>query len=202
MTVRWRWELTPAELFAGFKFIKAGKVRLRLETAPFRAEVPSTPLPGTELRYQLALGTKSIAAEVKGICDAQPELPRTPERRSGVLVWSGDRIIGSLVIDGLRFNGGYEMFVAPEYREQKIGYRMLLEWCDATVRPLREVPRQGITLPSTKALLSVHRSIVDRALAAGKPVPIHVRTALASGVEAAQILESAERAEAYVLGSR
>jgi hypothetical protein len=186
--MRWRWEMTPAELFAGFKFIKAGKVRLRLETNPFRADVPSAPLPETELRFQLALGTKSVSAEVVGVRAA--------------LVWSGDRIIGSLVIDGLRYNGGYEMFVVPEYRQLHIGYRMLLEWCDATVRPLPEVPRQGITLPSTKALLAVHRSIVDRALAAGKPVPLHVQTAIASGVEAAQILERAERAEAYVLGPR
>lgn len=193
--VWWRWEMTPAEIFGGFKFSKTSYITIGIPKMPFRAAVPHMPLPDSFFTFQLALGDASVSAEIIGIRNEQRELTRVPGRRSGVHVYDGERLVASLEIDGMRHTGGYEMFVLPRYRSMGLGAKILTEWCYRTCRPLFEVPRQSITLPSTLALLAAHRNVVLRAQLAGRVVPQRVINAIDCGEEAAQILKEAERVE-------
>lgn len=193
----WRWELTPAELFAGFHPIKSEPAKgLPLEVRPFSCEKKPLDIPG--FYYQVALSEKSVAEEVIRLRDAQPELPLSGDRRSGVILFDGDAIVGALVIQGNLVNQGYKLFVHPKYRKRGLGLQVLVEWCWLTKRQ-RVLPRQGITLASTKALLSAHKTVVERALEQRRAVPERVLSAIASGEDADRIIREATRIEQLVL---
>lgn len=189
----WRWDLTPAHLFAGFHFIKSEPAStLPQELRPFA--VKQMDLPGTRLSYQLAVSDSSVALEVQALRLAQPELPLSGDRRSGILVFDGGKPVGGLIIQGNLTTQGYKLVVRPEQRQKGLALRMLVEWGWQTKR-LRVLPKQGITVISAKALLSAHKIIVVRALQEGKPVPPKVVAAIEAGVEAADIIREATRIE-------
>lgn len=189
----WRWELTPKELFAGFKFIRSEPAQsLSEEVRPFACS--EQVLPGTDLRYQLALSDQSICEEVQLLRRAQPELSLSGDRRSGVTLFQGSALIGALVIQGNLVNQGYKLFVRPSHRQAGLASRLLVEWCWQTRRQ-RVLPSQGITLHSAKALLAAHRVVVERATQAGFGVPDRVLEAVERGAEASQILERATAIE-------
>lgn len=189
----WRWELTPAELFAGFHPIKSEPAKgLPLEIKPFACE--KKPLGTTGFLYQVAVSDRSVCGEIIKIRKAQAELPLSGDRRSGIILFEQDYIIGALVIQGNLTNSGYKLFVHPDYRERGLAFMALVEWCWLTKRQ-RVLPRQGITLHSSRALLSAHRVVVERAQQSGKPVPARVLDAISSGEEARTILQEAERIE-------
>jgi hypothetical protein len=196
----WRWELTPAELFAGFHFMQSEPAQsLHPEGRPFQG--PKHPLAETPYTYQLALSDRSVAQEVIDLRRVQPDLPLSGDRRSGVLVFDGAAIVGSLVIPGNISTQGYKMFVRPDLRQQGLAFRMLVEWCTQTKR-YRVLPKQGITVVSARALLAAHKVVVQRAVQAGKPVPPRVLEALAQGTEAQRVLAEATRIEALELPKR
>jgi hypothetical protein len=192
----WYWERLPAQLFdrGQFFFIGSRKLsgRINQEVRPFSAS--KLPLSDTPFFYQLALSNRSVAVEVRDLHFAQPEIPLSGDRRAGVLVFDGEQIVGSLIIQGHIVGEGYKMVVNPKYRQQGLANRLLVEWCWQTKRR-RVLPRQGITLLSAKALLSAHKTVVERAVQAGCPVPKQVLGAVALGRESARIVEEASRAE-------
>lgn len=191
-----RMDLTPRELFAGFRFIKSGPARaLSVEVLPFTC--PKKPLEGTTFQFQLAISDRSVAENIQAIRKGQPELPRSGDRRSGVIVFDGNRIIGSLIVPGNLSTQGYKMTVVPEHRQNGLAHKMLVEWCWSTKR-VRVLPHQGITVNATKALLSAHKAIVERALSLGMPVSDRVRTAVQSGIEAQEIIKEAMLIESLV----
>jgi hypothetical protein len=193
----WRWELTPAELFAGFNFQHSMPAKeLPGEVLAFACSKKL--LEGTPLTYQLALSDRSVAVDMQQLRVAHPELPLSGDRRSGVLAFDGDSLVGCCVIPGIQIYQGYKMVVLPEYRQQKLAFRMLLEWCRQTKRP-RVLPPQGITINSAKALLAVHSILVDWAIQTGRSVPDQVRIAVAKGDEAKTLLEKATEIENLVL---
>jgi hypothetical protein len=200
----YRWLLTPRELFEGFHFIKSGPAsRISLEVLPFACE--RHPLVGTPYEYQLALSDSSVSEDIKFARAASPELPLSGDRRSGVLVFDGPKIVGSLVIPGNLATHGYKIVVKPApddeargYRREGLAVRMITEWCWDTKRP-RVIPNQGITLYAAKALIAAHRVCVARAVERGLPVPQRVLDAVASGDEAAQVVRDAQVVEDYVL---
>jgi len=182
--VCWRWELTPSELLAGFTYVPASKTaHLTLDATPFPC--PRLPLEGTDFTYQLALSAKSTALDIQALRGQHPELPVSADPRSGILVYHGDRVVASLTVPGK--SGGYHFFVQDEYRNQRLAFRMLVEWCGQTKRP-RALSYQPLTPLSARALLAAHREVVERALAAGKPVPDRVVQAIQEGEETATIL--------------
>jgi GNAT superfamily N-acetyltransferase len=186
--VCWRWELTPSELLAGFSYVPSSKTaHLVLDETPFLC--PKLPLEGTEFTYQLALSANSKALDIQALRDHHPELPVSKDPRSGVLVFHGDRVVASLIVPGKA--GGYHFVVHPEYRSQRLAFRMLVEWCGQTKRP-RALRHQPLTPTSVRALLAAHREVVERALLVGKPVPDHVVQAIRSGKQAASILKGLE----------
>jgi len=197
----WRWELTPAELFAGFSFIKSEPAKdLALERRPFDG-VPYHTLEGTSFVYQLAISDRCVTADMLAIRRVQPQLPVSGDRRSGVLVFDDGRIIGACVIPGLQVLQGYRMVVHPDYRQHGLAFRMLVEWCWQTKRQ-KVLPTQGVTLNSAKALLKSHKIVVERALAKGFPVPSQVTQTVERGEEAARIIKEATRIEQIILPSK
>jgi GNAT superfamily N-acetyltransferase len=191
----WRWELTPMELLAGFQPIRSKRTEnLTSEVKPFK-NTERKPLPGTDLLYQFAVSDCAVTQDITRIREAQPDLPVSGDRRSGVLVYDQNKLVGSCVIQGNMYLQGYKMSVHPDYRRQGIAYRMLLEWCRETKRA-RELPKQGITLNSAKALLRVHKELIGWALQEGKEVPDRVVQAVEDGQEAERILARLQHVDA------
>jgi hypothetical protein len=189
----WNWELTPAEIFSGVTFGKSGPVReLGLEIKPFACE--KRVLEGTPFEFQLALSDSSVSPEIQRLRRTHPELPLSGDRRGGVLVFDGPKIIGNCIVPGLQTYPGYRMVVHTDHRQQQLAFRMLLEWCRHTKRP-RSLPLTGVTVISSKAWLAVHSELVKWAVKTGRHVPEHVLTALASGEEARRILQRATEVE-------
>jgi hypothetical protein len=185
----WRWELTPKELFAGFRFIRSEPTQsFTTEVLPFAC--PKQVLPGTDLHYQLALSDQSVCEEVQLLRRAQPDLSLSGDRRSGVILFQGQTLIGALVIQGNMVNQGYKLFVRPTHRQTGLASKLLVEWCWHTRRQ-RVLPSQGITLHSAKALLAAHRVVVERATQAGLGVPDRVLEAIERGDETSQIIARA-----------
>lgn len=192
-----RWELTPRELFNGFHFIKSGPARgLPVEVLPFKCV--KQPLDGTPYEFQFAVSDTSVNPEIKFAREAGPGLPLSGDRRSGVLVFDGSEIIGSLIIPGNLVTHGYRATVKPAHRQKGLAVRMIVEWIWATKRSL-SIPKQGITLYAAKALLAAHKLCVARAVERGLPVPQRVLDAVSSGEEAAQVVRDAQVVEDYVL---
>lgn len=192
----WRWELTPREILSSFRFIQSSSTKdMGLEVMPFRCA--KRPLEGTPYTYQLAVSDRSVCHEIKIVRAAQPEMPTSGDRRSGVIVFQGDTIVGALIIKGQMVSQGYSLFVRPDLRQQGLAFRMLVEWLDQTKRPFG-LPEQRITLHSAKACLAAHRVIVERAVAAGLPVPERVLAGIQNG-EADEIIAQATRVENAVL---
>jgi GNAT superfamily N-acetyltransferase len=189
----WNWELTPAEIFSGVTFGKSEPVRkLGIEVKPFACEKQA--LEGTPFEFQLALSDSSKSPEIQRLRRAHPELPLSGDRRGGVLVFDGPKIIGNCIVPGLQTYPGYRMVVHPDYRQQQLAFRMLLEWCRYTKRP-KTLPLTGVTVISSKAWLAVHSELVKWAVKTGRHVPEHVLAAIASGEEARRILQRATDVE-------
>jgi GNAT superfamily N-acetyltransferase len=179
----WRWEMTPAEYMAGYEYITEALGRSsKLETTPF--ECPRLPLEGTPYTYQIAVSDRSPSIDIRAIARHHPELPRSGDDRSGVLVLDGDRVIASVM-----FMKDHPMCVHPDYRLQGLASRMFVEW-DSRTKRLWVSPHR-ITLASAKVLLRSHRKVVERAVEEGKPVPERVIRAIHEGTEAAEILAHA-----------
>lgn len=194
----WYWELAPADLLMGYRFIKAWPVqKMRQEVTPFSS--PKKLLEGASFSYQLAVSSRSVDPWIQDLhADMAPlGMPISGDRRSGILIFDADRIIGSFIIEGNLVGNGYKMVVDQDRRQHGLAMRMLVEWCWQTRRHRIRLEQGGITLVSVKALLSAHREVVERATKAGLPVPKRVAEAIAQGQQAAQIIAEATKVERF-----
>lgn len=167
MNLCWRWELTPKELFAGFRPVKdEPSAKLVVAKKSFEDAEKRT-LENTPYTYQIV----------------------TEGDLQGVIVFDqDDTIIGSLLLRGWILST-YALAVAPAYRNQNLAFLMLVEWCDQTQRP-RVLSPQGITLASAKALLAAHKVVVQRAIDAGKAVSDRVLLSVSDDREAGEVLQA------------
>lgn len=182
----WFWQLTPREVVSGYYLYPGEENRLQPETEPF--DVPRVPLglqrSQLDLHYQLALSSCSTCPDIQAIRELHPEVPEPgPEdKRSGVLVLSGERIVGSFLTSGVFHVQGIKIVVAPEpeFRGQGIAFEMMRLWYGATRRP-RKVLHQPITPAAVRIALSVHDAMVASAVSRGLPVPERVLRAVKAG---------------------
>lgn len=190
--VHW-YDQTPAQLFAQHKVVHdAHHATLRLEDVPF-ANVPKLPWFGdNRLSYQLALSDCALNHEVIALREAYPTVPRSGDRdkRSGIIVFDGNRIIGSFILTGHSPTVPYiRLVVAPEWGSQGIATRMLVEWGSRFVRQVDSERASPIVITTRTAhiLLAAHAEIV-----AADPdiVPPEVLAAVVKGDEARSILKA------------
>ena len=188
----WRWQLTPLQAFEGFTFSAYSKPDQGSQS--FQLGPPFTsvrrPLEGTELTYQVAV---SDCARTYSICDIrhnQPELETSGDRRSGVQVLEGDQVVASLIIGGTRFYQGQRLMVQKEpkdYRGQRLGQRLLLEWYKATKRPTVLSP-QDLNPAGARSFLAAQIDVCRWALEQGKDVAPAVLSELETGVQEEEML--------------
>lgn len=184
----WRWEQTPLEAWRGFRFWIPKPVPIPLEGSPFKVE--SQPLPGAAgLRFQLAVSDCSSTKDVQETRAAQPDLPVTGknDRRSGVLVLDGDRIVGGYVIEGFIYLQNYRIVVHPDYRGRRLSTLMVLEWYKRVQRPEIVAP-QRMNPWGVRAFLSAQNAVYDWAVKTGKAVPDKVLREMETKAETNRIL--------------
>lgn len=186
----WTWQLTPAEMLGGFRYAQARRIIAKVETAPFPSAVPRRPFPGLPgFTFQVALGDLSVSDDVELLCLAHPELV-IPGRRSGILAFRGDELVGGLVVQGFKANDGRMMVVRPDCRGVGLSRHLLIEW-GWHIKRVPVLREQFITVASVRALMGAHTVVVERAVAAGMPVPPRVVLAVRDGHEAARLIASA-----------
>jgi len=165
----WRWELSPLQIKLGQTY---GPTRPNLrvrESTPFKGD--KLPLPGAPgLTYQFGVGDGSVAVEIVELLQVMPDLERTGDRRSGVLVFDGERLVGNWTVSGKRTHPQRALYVDPEYRGRNLGPLMILEWSKRTKRP-RKLHAFYINPGSAKALLRCDMALYDWAEAEGKAIP-------------------------------
>lgn len=185
----WTWEMTPAEMLGGFRFIQARRVTVTMEPTPFSG-VPVVPFPDMPgLTLQVALGRRSVSDDIQQLLSAQPELPVVNERRSGIIALRDGVVVGSLAVAGFKYNDSRSLVVAKQ--GQGLGRALLVEW-GWRVKRVRVLALQGITVASARALMGAHRIVIERALSHGLPVPQRAIEATRDGNEARQIIADAE----------
>lgn len=194
LRLKWVWELTPSQIFQKNRFVKSsGTQHLFQELRGFSS--PRNLLTGTDYTYQVALSRVGRTEESMELAAMHPNIPDSGDYRSGVLVFHDGEIIGSLILSGVNAKQPFKMVVSPEYRQQGLAERMLVEWWSHVKHTYRTEADQAMTLASVKVLLGAYETVVNKAVAEGRPVSIQVQQALANGVEAAQVLQTAQAAE-------
>lgn len=190
----YRWQQTPAELFAHSLFRGASGAKVHGETKPFTSKPRA--LEGTELFFQLGISRTAKGPDIEPIQKEAPHLPDSGDYRSGVLLLDRfqRRAIGCFVADGRRDDNPMRtVFLDEDFRGRGLATKMVEMF-------LREIPgikdhsRLIINFEATKVFLAAHVKAVEWAKASGKSVPVKVLAALGSGVEAKAILEKAARA--------
>jgi GNAT superfamily N-acetyltransferase len=201
--VLWRWELTPLEAFHGFRFVRHERERVEYpEWAAFKSDrYELEAYPG--LTFQLGVSDNSRSDHIIELRKEQPELPVSGDKRSGVIVHDGDRLVASYVIDGRRPGMKHIMGVEPDYQGRKLGLAMMMEWAKRTKRP-RVMERQTMNGRGARAFLAAQVGICRWAVDEGMDVPLKVVDELQSGGEQAIIqahLDEVERTGvAHTLG--
>jgi GNAT superfamily N-acetyltransferase len=185
-----RWKLTPIELFSCFVPTAAREPDYVGETPdPFNC--PKLPLDGTSYRYQLAVSSSTKNTEVMKIWLSRPNLPRSADTRSGVVVHDGGTIIGAHIVLGHRPRAMRTTWVHKDYRSQGLATRMIEQWYRETPG-VAGIGIQSINLNAAKAFLSAHENLVTWAQGQGLSVPKRVNAAITAGTERAQILQKFE----------
>ena len=205
----WHWEQTPLEAWAGFVLWdgrhKNVPKRLvdtfdRVEASGFRCERYEL---GGGLTCQLAVSDRSSSRDVQATRAEHPELPVSGDRRSGVIIFDGERIAANFISDGNLYDHAYRTVVAPEYRGRGLAQRAVLEWYKRVRRP-RVVSKQRLNVAGAKVFLAVQSSVYAWALQHGKAVPDKVLRELETRAETLQLKEAMARVqstgEPFVIG--
>jgi GNAT superfamily N-acetyltransferase len=170
----------------------AAAAAIPAQTLPFACE--KKPLEGTAFSYQIAVAEKSRSVFMRAIRDAQPELPTSGDKRSGMLVFDGDTLIASNIYPaGPHMRTGSALFVQQEYRGRGIAHKIEAEFIWHVKRCTGYANQY--TLPTTLSMLAAHKAVVLRAVQEGMPVPEHVLAAVTEGAEAASMLAAAQRVQ-------
>jgi hypothetical protein len=184
------WEFTPTELCGFFRpdpFERA----VTLTSIPFGT--PKQPLEGTPYIYQYGVSETSIAVDITPLCKALPDLPRTGsgDRRSGIILYDRNLIIGCYLIPGYHTRGLHELVIHKNYHRQGLASRMVEQW-------FRQVPGVKSTIPqamntlAVRVFLKAHENIIKWALSNGKKVPNRVLKAVSEGSEKKAVLRRLE----------
>lgn len=191
----WHWNLTPLEALGGYE------IRIPLVPAALVTErLPMVGLPylpfGDGLMFQYGVSSLSLAPDMIQVRCFTPGLPdpgeHRKERRSGILVFDGDQVVGYYIIDGMRSRPQPEhrVWVDPDYRGTKkgagqMGARILLEY-------QKWIPRchavgQQLNPRGCETFLAVRPMLYQWAEAQGKRLSSKVRRELETGEEDSKI---------------
>ncbi len=182
--VIWTWEQTPEDWFRCIRPVKA-QASINLEVQPFN--LPKKVLNGTKFTYQLGLSSSSTSSEIKIRRTALPAIPVTGDTRSGIIIFDGQKIVGSYIIPGNLDNSARQLVVDSAYRGMGIATRMLEQW-------FREVPSvpalsvQPVNIQAVKTFLKALHNTVNWAVSVNKPVSQEVKDAWNTGVQETAIL--------------
>jgi GNAT superfamily N-acetyltransferase len=180
MTVSFSYEQLPAEFMRQFQpnvlALLRGRLRpngrplrqelVRLEQEPFE-DVARHPLDGTDYEYQLAVSAGNPSRVAAYLREYNPEIVRSRDSRSGLLVLHGDKVIGSYMYGALSSTGN--LAVHQDYRRTGLATRMV----EQVLREVRwRTTLNGrLTPEAAAAALHAHRRVVAWAIASGKDVP-------------------------------
>jgi len=179
------WILTPADLFAVFIPVKSSATNAHGANKPFAGA--KRPLDGTPFQYQVALSDKSLSEDVKLLRRERPTLPLSGDRRAGIILFDGSKIIASYIIPGNLVRQERQLFVHADYRRRGLASRMIEQWMRETPTA-RNITRQPLNVVAARAFLAAHRALIIWAVAQGKNVPQSVADAVTAGNEANAIL--------------
>lgn len=160
--------------------------RLRYKTlmetpGPARERAPQTPFPSAPrvpfrdgLKAQIAVAQRSFNNHIKALRADNPDQPISGDRRSGILVFDGDRIVASLTSAGRSSaKVDFIMFVDEDRQGHGLAVDMWVAWnmafCEYNV-----LPRNVETVAARKILIKAHRRIVELAVERGETVPQYV----------------------------
>lgn len=161
-----------------------------LETKPFDCER----LPIDGLEYQVAVSDCSASLDAKAIRAGQPDVPISGDRRSGVLLLDGNKIVGGMVIKGFKVHENYTLIVHEDYRGQGWGQRMIERWLRHVKRRKAIVPQNGSPIALRTFLASLNR-VYTWAVDSGLFVPPKVREEMETQVETNRLKEIASEVE-------
>jgi hypothetical protein len=185
--VAWHWELTPREALGGYIIRVPPQRPLLRETKPFA--LPYESVEGTGLRLQWGVSSRSLCLDVKAIREFAPQLPDSAadgDRRSGILFFDGDTLVGYYVILGFSLSSDHRVWIHEDYRGSDLGQRVLLEWQKRVPRCQTKDP-QKLNPGGAKTFLRVRSKLYRWAIDQGYDVPDKVRRELDTGAEAAAI---------------
>lgn len=192
MTIQNIWTQTPKEWFSCIVPTHTQDNNVTLEVLPFKTN--KKPLEGTSYTYQLALSDSSVSHDAQQLHKARPRLPLSGDRRCGILVFDGQKIVASYVIPGHSEHAPRRVIVHRDYRGQKLAQKMLEQW-------YKEVPtivgasKQPINVAAIKTFLAAIKNVVAWAATKDLTMDPQVRDAWASGAEAAEIIAKVQAAE-------
>lgn len=181
MKYLWRWELTLKEIFNGLYL--AGEFtpnNVILENQPFKPfSITENKLLFDNFTFQFGISDKSMSEDIKNIRKEQLDLPLSGDKRSGIIAFDNEKIIGSLIIEGNSVKDSTKIAVLKEYRNKGISVALLTEWYWLTKRPVI-MPSQGINIISAKTIINSYKNIIDRAKKENKDIPLNVLNSLES----------------------
>lgn len=188
----WRWELSPYEAFRGHTFWSPpAVVGIEVEAAPFRAGERSG-LNGLTLLFGVSDATCTI--DVQGMRAAQPDLPISGDRRSGVMFVDGGVPVASYIVGGARTQELHRIAVRHDYRGRGLAKGLILEWYKRTKRP-RDLSAQLLNVLGARAFLAGQREVYAWAVSQGRQVPERVLREMETHEEEARMLDVIERVE-------
>lgn len=205
----WHWEQTPLEAWAGFT-VRVGKASRTPEKIVALGELVEYSGFKCEryeledgLTCQLAVSDRSSSRDIQATRREQPELPVSGDKRSGVIIFDGDRIVANFISDGDMFDHRYRTVVDAEYRRRGLAQRAVLEWYKHVRRP-RIVSSQRLSPAGAKVFLSVHSAVYAWASQHGKSLPDKVLREMETKAETTQLVEAINRVEStgepFVIG--
>lgn len=143
---------------------------------------------------QLAVSDRSSSKDIQGTRVEQPGLPVSGDRRSGVIVFHGDRIAANFISDGNMYEHSWRTVVDADYRGRGLAQLAVLEWNKRVRRP-RVISKQRLNPVGVKVFLSAQLAVYAWAVQSGKQVPEKVLRELETRAETTEIAEAMARVQ-------
>jgi hypothetical protein len=189
----YRWTITPNTLYGCFVPTQSQSNRVNLPHKGF--DMKKKPLQGTPYTYQCGVGASSRAEDIIPVVKEHPEVPRTGDSRSGIVVYHGTMIVGAYITPGNISRSLRQIVVKEGYRGQGLATRMIEQWF-REVPGVLDIKPQPINIGAVKAFLNAHENVVNWAVASGKSVPQEVIDAVSAHTEYDDILAKLPPVEA------
>ncbi len=140
--------------------------------------VPKKPL-FDRYTYQAAIQQNSMPGSV---WDEMKKAGLGPTRandlRTGIIIFDGNRIIGSLADPGRINPPTYVLFVDPAYRDKDIGQWLIMSWWKEFPRHRTLQPRQVYSQTVAATAMAAWPKFLQLCQSEGKPVPQRVLDAV------------------------